>query len=203
MARTATARGRRGWLIAALAAAVAALLGSVLVASAWAGAFGSGTAARWGIGSGPAGLSGGSSRGVPALPGTVVNVSLVNMGGSMMGQRTMMGGSMRLSADRASAPAGTVSFAVTNVASIDHELVILPLADNQQVGARPIGPDGKVDEAGSLGEASNTGGQGAGQGIRPGSSGWVTLTLAPGHYELVCNLPGHYGAGMYTELTVS
>ncbi len=203
MARTATARGRRGWLIAALAAAVAALLGSVLVASAWAGAFGSGTAARWGIGSGPAGLSGGSSRGVPALPGTVVNVSLVNLGGPMMGQRTMMGGSMRLSSDRASVPAGTVSFAVTNFGSVDHELVILPLADNQQVGARPIGSDGKVDEAGSLGEASNTGGQGAGQGIRPGSSGWVTLTLAPGHYELVCNLPGHYGAGMYTELTVS
>ena len=46
-------------------------------------------------------------------------------------------------------------------------------------------------------------GQGAGQGIRPGSSGWVTLTLAPGHYELVCNLPGHYAAGMHTELTAS
>lgn len=72
--------------------------------------------------------------------------------------------------------------------------------------ARPLGSDGKVAEAGSLGEASKTGGQGAGQGIRPGSSGWVTLTLAPGHHELVCNLPGHYAAyaaGRYTELTVS
>ncbi|MGV8964931.1 MAG: sulfocyanin-like copper-binding protein [Cellulomonas sp.] len=29
------------------------------------------------------------------------------------------------------------------------------------------------------------------------------MTLAPGHYELICNLPGHYAAGMYTELTVS
>lgn len=126
-----------------------------------------------------------------------MNVTLVNMGGPMMG------GQMWLGADRASVTAGTVSFAVTNDGSVDHELVILPLADGQQVGARLIGSNGKVDEAGSLGESSNTGGQGAGQGIRPGSSGWVTLTLAPGHYELVCNLPGHYAAGMYTELTAS
>lgn len=130
MARSATRRGTRGWLIAALAAAVAALLGSVLVASAWAGTFGSGAAARWGFGAGGSGLSGGQSRGVPALAGTVVNVSLVTMGGPMMGQRTMMGGAMRLGADRASVSAGTVSLAVTNYGSIDHELVILPLADN-------------------------------------------------------------------------
>ena len=30
----------------------------------------------------------------------------------------------------------------------------------------------------------------------------MTLTLAPGRYELICNLPGHYAAGMFTELTV-
>jgi uncharacterized cupredoxin-like copper-binding protein len=194
---------RRGWLIAALAAAVAVLLGSVLAASAWAGVFGPSTAARLGFGAGGPGQSSGSSRGTPALPGTVVNVSLANMGGPMMGRRTMMGGAMRLSADRVSVPAGTVSFVAANYGSIDHELVVLPLADNQQVGTRQIGSDNTIDETGSLGEASSTGGEGAGQGIRSGSSGWVTLTLAPGHYELACNLPGHYGAGMYTELTVS
>jgi uncharacterized cupredoxin-like copper-binding protein len=31
----------------------------------------------------------------------------------------------------------------------------------------------------------------------------VTITLAPGRYELICNLPGHYAAGDYTELTVT
>ena len=194
---------RRGWLAAALAAAVAVLLGSVLAVSAWSGALGPGVAARLGFGAGGPGLSSSSSRGAPALPGTVVNVSLANMGGPMMGQPTMMGGAMRLSADRAAAPSGTVSFVATDVGSIDHELVVLPLADNQQVGMRQIGSDNRIDETGSLGEASNTGGEGAGQGIRSGSSGWVSLTLAPGNYELVCNLPGHYGAGMYTELTVS
>ena len=41
------------------------------------------------------------------------------------------------------------------------------------------------------------------EGIAAGSAGWVTLDLAPGRYELVCNLPGHYAAGMYTLLTVT
>ena len=45
-------------------------------------------------------------------------------------------------------------------------------------------------------------GAGSGEGVAPGASSWVTLTLAPGRYELVCNFPGHYAAGMYTQLTV-
>jgi uncharacterized cupredoxin-like copper-binding protein len=66
-----------------------------------------------------------------------------------------------------------------------------------------MGGDAKIDETGSLGEASRTGGEGAGEGIVPGASGWLTITLAPGQYELVCNLPGHYTAGMHTQLTVT
>jgi uncharacterized cupredoxin-like copper-binding protein len=202
---------RRGWLIAGLTVTVAVLLGSVLAASAWAGAFGPGAAAtaRTRLGAAGSGSLSGTSQSVPDLPGTVVNVSLTSMGGAMMGGTTMGGrnhmggGVMWLGVDRATVPAGSVSFVATNVGSIDHELVILPLGDNQRAGMRPIGGDSKISEAGSLAEASASGAQGAGDGIRPGSSGWVTLTLAPGRYELVCNLPGHYGAGMSTELTVS
>ena len=148
-----------------------------------------------------------SSCTVPNFSGTVVRVTLTNMGGPMMG---MMGqgnymmppGTMRLSADRVSVPQGTVTFRVSNNGGIAHEMVILPLPDSQSVGVRPVGSDGKINEAGSLGEASTTCGEGSGQGIAPGASSWVTITLAPGRYELVCNLPGHYAAGMYTQLTV-
>jgi uncharacterized cupredoxin-like copper-binding protein len=142
---------------------------------------------------------------VPNLSGTIVNVNLTNMGGPMMGggNGPMSGGAMRLQADRATVQHGTVSFLVTNGGSITHELVVLPLPESQIVGTRPIGGDAKIDEAGSLGEASKTCGEGAGEGIVPGSSGWVSVTLQPGRYELVCNLPGHYAAGMYTQLTVT
>ncbi len=30
----------------------------------------------------------------------------------------------------------------------------------------------------------------------------LTLDLKPGHYAIICNLPGHYLGGMYTDLTV-
>jgi uncharacterized cupredoxin-like copper-binding protein len=142
---------------------------------------------------------------VPNLSGTTVNVTLTNMGGPMMGGNngSMSGGAMRLQADQATVQHGTVSFLATNGGSVTHELVILPLPESQIVGTRLIGGDGKIDEAGSLGEASNTCGEGAGEGILPGASGWVSVKLAPGRYELVCNLSGHYAAGMYTQLTVN
>ena len=200
-------------MVGVLGAALIALVASAAVAVGVIAGPSSGSA--WLHGGVPAGGNGflsGSSRAAPSLPGTVVNVALMNMGGPMMGQRGPMmgqrsammgGGAMRLRADHASVPHGTVSFLVTNAGSINHEMVLLPLAGAQAAGTRPVGGDAKIDEAGSLGEASRTGGAGAGEGIQPGASSWMTVTLAPGRYELVCNLAGHYNAGMSTELTVT
>jgi uncharacterized cupredoxin-like copper-binding protein len=146
-----------------------------------------------------------STCGTPALAGSVVDVTLVNMGGAMMMNRddSTTGGMMRLTADRATVAHGIVSFLAVNAGSVNHELVVLPLAEGQIVGTRVVGGDARIDEAGSLGEASQTCGAGSGDGIAPGASSWVTLTLQPGRYELVCNLPGHYAAGMYTQITVT
>ena len=191
---------RRPLLVGTLIAAIVALVASAAVAVGAIGGPSSGLLGRGGgTGPGGQGFLSGSPRAAPKLPGTVVNVSLTNMGGSMMGG----GGPMRLSADKATVPAGTVSFLVTNVGGIDHEMVILPLAGSQSAGARTVDGEGKVDEAGSLGEASKTNGADAGEGIAPGGSGWVSVTLAPGHYELVCNLANHYSAGMNTQLDVT
>ncbi len=120
-------------------------------------------------------------------------------------------GMMRIVINPATVPPGQVSFRVTNAGALNHELVILPLAKGQYPpGQRAIGPDGKVDEAGSLVKphapavltkvtrtpptpASPPG----------GASGWTTVNLTPGRYELICNLAGHYWTGMYAELDVS
>jgi len=162
-----------------------------------------GTPAGPGPGGGPGGRPAAGCT-VPALTGTQINVTLTNMGGPVMRPRNgMMGGAMRLRADRGTVTHGTVSFLVTNAGNISHEMVILPLPDNQVPGTRPVGPDGTIDESGSLGEVSASCSEGSGEGILPGTSGWVTLTLPPGRYELACNLPGHYEAGMYTQLTVT
>ena len=41
-----------------------------------------------------------------------------------------------------------------------------------------------------------------GPGIAAGATGWTTVNLKPGRYELLCNIAGHYVPGMFTQLTV-
>lgn len=138
-----------------------------------------------------------STCAAPALPGQTVAVTLADMGGGMMGQRRMM----RVVATPLRVAPGDLSFRVWNAGATLHELVVLPLPSTG-AGSRTNGPDGRVDETGSLGEASASCAEGGGDGIAPGAVGWVTLKLAAGRYELICNLPGHYARGMFTELDV-
>ncbi|MFE0347109.1 sulfocyanin-like copper-binding protein [Streptomyces griseoluteus] len=112
-------------------------------------------------------------------------------------------GMMRLVAHPTTIPAGKVTVRVVNEGTVTHEVIVLPLSAGQTAGERAIGSDGRVSEAGSLGEASRTCGSGAGDGIASGAAAWTTVTLRPGRYELLCNVPGHYAAGMYTELDVT
>jgi uncharacterized cupredoxin-like copper-binding protein len=137
------------------------------------------------------------------LPGQVVTVTLADMGmNRMMGGTAPLGGHMMLRATPATVPAGLMTLVVDNLGWRTHELVILPLAAGMVAGRRIPGSDGKVDEAGSLGEASASCAAAAGDGVRAGTVGWVTVTLPAGHYELVCNLPNHYADGMYQEFVV-
>lgn len=162
----------------------------------------------------------------PELPGTVVDVALTDMG-AMMGPRMMRDsggngrywpsareyqglhgyswpgmGMMRIFSSQATVPGGPVSLRVSNAGVMVHEITVLPLDPGQNPGQRAIGPDAKVDESASVGHAARSCGTGDGDGIAPGSIGWTTITLAPGRYELICNITGHYAAGMYTELDV-
>jgi uncharacterized cupredoxin-like copper-binding protein len=139
-----------------------------------------------------------------SLSAATVRVELGDMGMTQtMGGTAPMGAQMRLQTTPATEPAGPISLVVSNVGWRTHELVILPLAASAAVGQRVPGPDGKVAETGSVGEASSSCGSGAGTGLTSGSVGWVTVTLTPGRYELLCNLPNHYADGMHAELTIS
>lgn len=163
----------------------------------------------------------------PSLSGQVVDVTVADMGGMMgtrmprwqdgrlmpgagagMMGRGMTGGAtsygrmMTVMVSPTSVQAGDVSFRVWNAGTIVHELVVMPKPPGGS-GSRSVGTDGKVSEDGSIGEASNSCGEGAGEGIQPGAVSWVSLHLAPGRYELMCNIAGHYPLGMYTELDVT
>ena len=101
---------------------------------------------------------------------------------------------MKLSAD--SIKAGLVTFEVTNNSKdMVHEMLVIPLKDSAT--QLPYDDkDNRVDEdkAGSLGEVSE---------LDPGKSGSLTLTLKPAKYLLICNQPGHFGAGMWMEFNVT
>jgi uncharacterized cupredoxin-like copper-binding protein len=97
--------------------------------------------------------------------------------------------------------AGQLSLVAENRGWRTHELVVLPLAAGASAGHRVPGADGKVSESGSIGEASANCATGAGAGISSRGASWTTLTLVPGRYELLCNLPNHYADGMWTEFT--
>jgi len=88
--------------------------------------------------------------------------------------------------------AGKVTFDIRNAGKEKHELVVLrtarPAAGLAKAGAS------RVSEAGHVGELA---------GLAPGTSRKLTLTLAPGHYALICNYPGHYEPGMHADLRVS
>lgn len=180
-------------------------LGIIFVAVGLIGLIGSGWAIAARLGAHGLGFStgglligtrGGPTCPAPALPGQTVNVILSDTGGGMMGNHMM-----NVADSPSTVASGDVSLIVWNAGMMVHEFIVLPLPSGG-AGTRPVGPHGQVSEAGSLGEASRSCGDGAGDGIAPGAASWTTLRLSPGPYELLCNLPGHYAMGMFTELDV-
>ena len=94
-----------------------------------------------------------------------------------------------------SAPAGLVTLNVSNSGPTTHEFVIVrtDLPDD----GLPIGTDGlSVDEDG-LEPVDEI------EGIEDGTSGQVTVRLAPGRYVFFCNFEGHYLAGMNASVEVN
>lgn len=87
-------------------------------------------------------------------------------------------------------PAGAVTFVAKNAGKLSHELVVIK-TNVAPKGLRVKG--GKASEAGAKGEIHT---------FAPGTTKKLTLTLAPGKYLLICNLPRHYAAGQVTTLVV-
>ncbi|MGX8010012.1 sulfocyanin-like copper-binding protein [Mesorhizobium sp. ORM8.1] len=91
--------------------------------------------------------------------------------------------------------AGEVTFNVKNDSKDTvHEMIVMYLADPGK-SLPYVDAENRVDEdkAGDKGEVSE---------LDPGKSGTLTVDLKAGKYLLICNVPGHYGAGMWAEFTV-
>lgn len=86
--------------------------------------------------------------------------------------------------------AGKVTFVVRNAGKIPHEFVVLRTA----TPASKLPVKGvKAQEPGRIAKIAE---------FKAGVTKTLTLTLARGHYVLLCNLPGHYRAGQFADFTV-
>jgi uncharacterized cupredoxin-like copper-binding protein len=117
----------------------------------------------------------------------------------MMGQGMMGGMMMAMMAvriDQPSVKAGTVTFDVTNWStSVLHEMLIVSVTSP----TAPLPYDymqAKVPEeqVKVLGEVED---------LQPNASKSFEAALSPGYYLLICNVPGHYAAGMAAPLSVT
>src|SRR5207248_2566243 len=94
------------------------------------------------------------------------------------------------------APAGPVTFVITNAGTMKHELV--GFQTNTPAGQIPItgfeGDPNRINEDTAGKVVIDTGNP-----FGPGVTKVVTVDMAAGHYALLCNLPGHYKAGMHQD----
>jgi uncharacterized cupredoxin-like copper-binding protein len=92
-------------------------------------------------------------------------------------------------------PAGKYTVTMSNAGQIPHELLVFHT--DVAPANLAIGPDGKVNEDAPGFKVSD------GDNIAPGTNQSRVIDLTqPGTYLFVCNLPGHFMAGMHTVVTV-
>jgi uncharacterized cupredoxin-like copper-binding protein len=132
---------------------------------------------------GPTGGSPAASISSPAVPASRFSATVKEFG---------------IAVAPAAVHSGHVAVAVHNAGKIPHEFVVFRTA--LAPTALPQLADGsKIDEKGK----GITHLDPEAEDIQPGTTKSITVVLTPGRYVVVCNLPGHYKAGMHAVLTVS
>lgn len=96
--------------------------------------------------------------------------------------------------DATTAVAGDVTFTVTNEGTIGHEFLVVKT--DIAVGEIPLDGDHFAEPTDGI-EVINEIGE-----FAKGTTESLTVNLTPGTYQLVCNLPGHYEAGMSISFSV-
>ena len=122
----------------------------------------------------------------PAFAATTVKVTEGGEGG----------GPMTLTLDQSTIKAGETTFLVHNDAMTEeHEMVLVKLKSaDQKIGvdaAKDLVNETKLNSMGEVAE------------LKPGADGELKAKLVPGSYVLLCNIKGHFQAGMRAMLTVT
>ncbi len=93
--------------------------------------------------------------------------------------------------DKTTAAAGSVTFHITNRGKLPHEFVVI--STDTPAASLPTASNKAVEDGLSIVDEK--------QDIAPGTSGDLTVELPAGHYDIICNIEGHYMSGMHTDFT--
>ena len=103
---------------------------------------------------------------------------------------------MGMTLDTTTVKAGMVTFLVTNdAARTGHEMIVVRLKSKDET--LPLNTaTHRIDERAikSLGEVSD---------LKPNQHGQLKVKMAAGDYILICNIKGHFEAGMTSPFTVT
>lgn len=118
-----------------------------------------------------------SPAATPAAPASTINAQMVDW---------------KITFDNATGKSGSITFNVSNKGANTHEFVVVQTdlaADKLPVAGNIVDESAftPVDEI---------------EDIEPNATPTLTVTLAPGHYVILCNIEEHYGKGMHADLTV-
>ena len=102
-----------------------------------------------------------------------------------------------ITADISSVSAGETLYVATNDGTIPHEIVYL--RTDRPVDDLPVGSDDKVNR---FAEGIEDLGVIRTDALVPGATVRETFDLPAGNYALICNIPGHYVAGMFTAFVI-
>jgi uncharacterized cupredoxin-like copper-binding protein len=92
--------------------------------------------------------------------------------------------------------AGKTQITSTNTGAVPHEMLIF--SSDLPASAYPLDAKGDIKEDGKGVTLVSDG-----ENIDPGGSQVRQVDLTPGNYLFLCNIPGHFKAGMFTVVTVA
>jgi Uncharacterized copper-binding protein len=93
------------------------------------------------------------------------------------------------------ASAGGVTFTIENVGATEHEMVVIQT--DVAIADMPVEKHETDEEAPGMNPIGEV------EDVQPGESTDLVLTLEPGRYVFLCNLPKHFERGMATEFEIA
>jgi uncharacterized cupredoxin-like copper-binding protein len=121
------------------------------------------------------------------LPAGTIKVTLIDVDAQTE--------AMTLSSD--SAPAGTVTFEVTNTGNMEHEFVVLQTETMAADLPFDQAKDEVIEDSPGLTNVDEI------EGIQPGETKTLVVDLTAGHYALICNITKHWREGMRADFSAT